>query len=323
MKAIDFVNSKDIREYWEEIGYESSALESAWLIWQGKNQSLNEKHLAWSNLIDSSTDCSIPAGAFDLPQKSLHNFLSRYIEIDEELIKAFYTEGDHAVFSYRMYFDDDGDREWYNEPAMFNTFEEAYEHAKDGGEPPHPNFIEFVKTYIGSEGKQIFVRFNLEKEIVRVDESDYLTDSKDYEIFQEVFRNMSFAFPIPFKKGDIVSTTRGLYTRPSYSGGTYVFENVVTEDNCTFVTGYGVDGNGVAYYHRDHDYMDLVRNVTPLINEDKMLLPISKYLSGEIDLALLLGACKHIFCSNEAKKLNLYMNYTKEEKKLAGVDNES
>ena len=323
MKAIDFVNSKDIREYWTEINYKPTALESAWLIWRGKNQTVKEKHLAWSKLIDSSIDCSIPAGTFDLPQKSLHNFLSRYIEIDEELIKTFYTEGDQAVFSYRMYFDDDGDREWYNEPALFNTFEEAYEHARDGGDPPHPNFIEFVKTYIGSEGKQIFVRFNLGKEIVRVDESDYLTDCKDYEIFQEVFRNMSFVFPIPFKKGDIVSTTRGLYTRPSYNSGTYVFENIVTEGNCTFVTGYGVDGNGEAYYHRDHDYMDLVRNVTPLINEDKMLLPISKYLSGEIDLALLLGACKHVFCSNEAKKLNLYMNYTKEEKKLAGVDNES
>ena len=156
MKAIDFVNSKDIREYWEKIGYESSALESAWLIWQGKNQTVKEKHLAWSKLIDSSIDCSILAGAFDLPQKSLHNFLSRYIEIDEELIKAFYTEGDHAVFSYRMYFDDDGDRDWYNEPALFNSFEDAYEHARDGGEPPHPNFVEFVKTYIGSEGKQIF-----------------------------------------------------------------------------------------------------------------------------------------------------------------------
>ena len=323
MKINEYVNSKDIRKYWEEICYQPSPLASAWLVWQGKNQTVKEKHNGWHCIVNDTLDCSIPEGVFNLPQPSLHNFLKRYVELEEELIASFYKVDPDAVYSYRMYFDDAGDRDWYNEPAMFNTFEEAYEHARDGGEPPHPNFIEFVKTYIGSEGKQIFVRFNLEKEIVLVDESDYLTDSKDYEIFQEVFRNMSFAFPVPFKKGDIVSTTRGLYTRPSYSGGTYVFENVVTEGNCTFATCYGVDGNGEVYYHRDHDYMDLVRNVTPLINEDKMLLPISKYLSGEIDLALLLGACKHIFCSNEAKKLNLYMNYTKEEKKLAGVSNES
>ena len=323
MKINEYVNSEDIRKYWEEIYYQPSPLASAWLIWQGKNQTVEEKHLAWADLIDSSTDCPIPAGAFDLPQKSLHNFLNRYIEIDEELMKAFYAEGDHAVFSYRMYFDDDGDRGWYNEPALFNTFEEAYEHARDGGEPPHPNFIEFVKTYIGSEGKQIFVRFNLEKEIVRVDERDFLSDSKDYEIFQEVFRNMSFAFPIPFKKGDIVSTTRGLYTRPSYCGGTYVFENVTTEDNCTFATGYGVESDGQVYRHNDYNYMDLELCQSPLINDDKILQPISKYMSGEIDLALLLGACKHIFCSNAAKKLKQYMNYTKEEKKLAGVNNES
>ena len=62
MEVIEFVNSKDIRDYWKEIDYEPSALESCWLIWQGKNQTLNKKHLAWKNLIDSSTDCSIPAG---------------------------------------------------------------------------------------------------------------------------------------------------------------------------------------------------------------------------------------------------------------------
>lgn len=318
MTINEYVNSKEIRHYWDEIGYKPSPLASAWLIWQGKNQMVKEKHNDWYGIVNDTLDCAIPEGAFNLPQPSLHQFLKRYVELEEELIASFYKVETNAVYSYRMYFDDDGDREWYNEPAIFNTFEEAYEHAKDGGEPPHPNFIEFVKTYIGSEGKQIFVRFNLEKEIVRVDESDYLTDSKDYEIFQEVFRNMSFAFPIPFKKGDIVSTTRGLYTRPSYSGGTYVFENVVTEENCTFVTGYGVDGNGVAYYHRDHDYMDLVCNVTPLINEDKMLLPISKYLSGEIDLALLLGACKHIFCSNEGKKFETVYELYKGRKETCG-----
>jgi hypothetical protein len=80
MEVIEFVNSKDIRDYWKEIGYEPSALESCWLIWQGNNQTLNKKHLAWKNLLDSSTDCAVPAGAFDLPQKSLHNFLRRYVD---------------------------------------------------------------------------------------------------------------------------------------------------------------------------------------------------------------------------------------------------
>ena len=96
MEVIEFVNSKDIRDYWKEIGYEPSALESCWLIWQGKNQTLNKKHLAWKNLIDSSTDCSIPAGVFDMPQKSLHNFLRRYIKIDEE----FYNKLESLFDSY-------------------------------------------------------------------------------------------------------------------------------------------------------------------------------------------------------------------------------
>ena len=158
MKIFEYVNSKDVREYWGEIRYNPTALESAWLIWQGKNQVLCEKHASWLSILNDCEDCAVPAGFYDLPQESLRNFLKRYIELENELISAFYREDDNAVFSYRMYFDDDG-REWYNEPALFHSFDDAYEHAIDGGEPPHPNFVEFVKTYIGNEGKKIFVRF--------------------------------------------------------------------------------------------------------------------------------------------------------------------
>ena len=185
MKTIDFVNSKDIREYWEKIGYEPSVLESAWLIWQSKNHTVAEKHEAFREIIDTTEDCDIPAGEYAAPQPPLHEFLKRYISVEDNLISSFYKTEDNAVYSYRMYFDDDVDRDWYNVSSLFRTFNEAYAHFQDDGEPPHPNFVEFIKTYIGAEGKQIFVRFNLKNEIVRVDETNYLMDinEKEFEIF--------------------------------------------------------------------------------------------------------------------------------------------
>ena len=272
MKITEYVNSKDIRIYWEKIGYEPSVLESSWLIWQGKNQTLDEKHSSWLELLDASADCLLPAGDFEIPQDSLHIFLRRYIEIEKELINAFYKNDNNAVFSCRMYFEDDGNCEWYDEPALFYTFEAAYEHAKGDGESPQPNFIEFIKTYIGCEGKRIFVRFNAAKEIVKVDECDYLACKEDYEIFQEVFRNMSFAFPIPFKSGDVVSTVHGLYTRPLCSDGIYVVDKVLTKNGCTVVTGHDVDGNGEICNRNDYDYMNLEYAKSHLVNEDKMLI---------------------------------------------------
>lgn len=305
MKIVDYVNSNDIREYWNEIGYKPNMLESAWLIWQGKNQTQTEKQDDWKSIVNDTLDCAIPEGDFNLPQPSLHKFLKKYMALENELIEAFYKKEANAVYTYRMYFDDDGDREWYNEPAVFDNFDDAYEHAKDGGEPPHPNFVEFVKTYIGKDGKKIFVRFNLEKEIVRVDESNYFTDEKDYEIFQEVFRNMRFEFPIPFKKGDIVKMVRGLYTRPSYCGGTYVLTSMEKT-----VYGFAFDATGTAFHGCIPDYLDLEYDNSMLVNEERALATISKYLKGEVDLVALLNEYHYVLSINAANRIRLLTNRT-------------
>ena len=327
MEIYNFINSKDFQAHWEKINYVPTALESAWLIWQSKNHTLGEKHTAWKSIIDNCEDCAIPAGIHDLPQPSLHDFLKRHMEIEAQLISAFYKEDESAVYSYREYFDDNRCGEWYEENALFRTFDEAYAHAKADGEPPYPNFMEFVKTYIGGDGKQIFLRFNLEKEIVRVDESNYLSDEKDCEIFQEIFRNLWFSFPTPFAKGDIIKTAQGKYTRPSTFADLFALTSMCNESERTpgdgsdmTAHGYFIDRDGVAYHECIHSYMDLEYVKTPLADENKLLLPISKYLKEGIDLALLLGAYRNILCKNEANDVYLSLNYTKEEKELAGME---
>ena len=158
-----------------------------------------------------------------------------------------------------------------------------------------------------------------------MDENYYITDEKDYEIFHEVFENMWFAFPTPFKKGDIVKTVRGRYTRPSCFGGEFVLTSICTDSQSNgdgsdmTAHGYLVDRDGVVYHECIHNYMDLEYIRNELIHEDKVLLPISKYMKGEIDLGLLLGAYRHILCKNEANMVRLSLNYTKEGKELVGI----
>ena len=101
MKINDFVNSHDIREHLEKIGYQPSALEAAWLVWQSKNHTLKEKHAAWLEIIDNTENCAIPAGLHDLSQESLHYFLYRYEQIEISLTSAFFKEDPNAVYSYR------------------------------------------------------------------------------------------------------------------------------------------------------------------------------------------------------------------------------
>ena len=57
MRINEYINSMDIRNYWDEIGYKPSAPEAAWPIWQGKNQILYEKHDPWKELMSEICEC--------------------------------------------------------------------------------------------------------------------------------------------------------------------------------------------------------------------------------------------------------------------------
>ncbi len=52
MDITNFINSKDIREYHREIGYQYNALEAAWLVYQCDSITLEEE---LSKTVPSST----------------------------------------------------------------------------------------------------------------------------------------------------------------------------------------------------------------------------------------------------------------------------
>ena len=54
-----FINSKDIRDYLRSINYQFTPIEAAWLIYYCRELTLQEKHAAWQELIDTMPDCPI------------------------------------------------------------------------------------------------------------------------------------------------------------------------------------------------------------------------------------------------------------------------
>ena len=324
MSIYDFINSPDIREHWEKIGYKPSPLEMAWLIWQSNNHDLLQKHSAYWTLIDNTDDCPIPAGIHCKEYESLHEFLILRQQLEIHLSSVFDKEEPDAVYSYRMYLDDDGDREWHSSSPLFRTFEEAYEHAQSEAIPLSPNFVEFVKTYIGKEEKQIFVRLNHEKRLVRVDENHYLSPD-DHEVYRDVFEGMWFSFPHTFEKGDILRQVDCLYRHPYEPP--FVMTSICTEDECEYCDGsdmtahgYFLERDGHIYHECVHNYMNLERVPPELARRERMLVPISRYLKGEIDLSLLLGAHK-IMCYEELiSETKGMLNYTREGLATAGIE---
>lgn len=324
MSIYDFINSPDIREHWEQISYKPSPLEMAWLIWQDNNHTLSQKHSAYWTLIDNTDDCPIPAGIHCKEYESLHEFLILRQQLEIHLSSVFDKEEPNAVYSYRMYLDDDGDREWHLSGPLFHTFEEAYEHAQSEAIPLSPNFVEFVKTYIGKDEKQIFVRLNHEKRLVRVDENHYLS-LEEHEIYHDVFEGMWFSFPHPFEKGDILRQSDCLYRHPYEPP--FVMTSICTEDereHCDgsdmTAHGYFLERDGHIYHECVHNYMNLERVPPEMARRERMLVPISRYLKGEIDLVLLLGAHK-IMCYEELlSETKGMLNYTQEGFELAGIE---
>ena len=77
MNIYEFVNSRDIREHWQKIGFVPNAIESAWLVYQSNNHTIEEKHEAWRWIIANMPDCEITG--IETPQKSLHEFLKNVL----------------------------------------------------------------------------------------------------------------------------------------------------------------------------------------------------------------------------------------------------
>lgn len=220
MNIYEFVNS-NIREYWEKIGYKpSSPLEMAWLIWQSKNHEIEGKHAAWNWLINNMPDCEVNGKWIEFPQRSLHKFLSRYMEIEDFLILRFFIPEEGAVYTYRALWENDGS-EWCKSNSIFSTFEDAFADATEDNELA-PLFLEFEKKHLGAHGRSIRVRMTPDKQPVFLDEEFMLNSKEESALFYDIFFNLKFDFPTPFKKGDIIHTAKAKYKDPRAWDATFV-----------------------------------------------------------------------------------------------------
>ena len=90
MNFYPFINSCDIRNHLEEKNYQFSTLESAWLVKQSRNTTIDERHSAWNEIIQTMPDCEVRSPNPDAPVlKSIHDMLKKYMEIENDLLKQF------------------------------------------------------------------------------------------------------------------------------------------------------------------------------------------------------------------------------------------
>ena len=201
-----FLNSKDIAEYWHQIGFICTPLQSAYIVWQNHTKTLEEKHTAWREIIGTMPDCPVAIGhrktnmgISESLAGSLHEFLQTYMRLQNKLIEQFYKNGNHAVYLYRILYE--GDEDWSRDSLLYDRAGECFEDiGADEEMLPSIRCIQITKQWIG-KNKAIMLSVKADKTILNLD-ADGL-EEPDMNLLQ-AFEWMWFDFPTPFKRGDIV-----------------------------------------------------------------------------------------------------------------------
>ena len=60
MDAYEFINSKDVRKYLASQNYQFTPVQRAFLVWHSKRHTLEQKHEAWNDIINTLPDCDVP-----------------------------------------------------------------------------------------------------------------------------------------------------------------------------------------------------------------------------------------------------------------------
>lgn len=332
MDILRFINSKDIREYLKTINYEFNSLEAAWLIYQCRNATIEEKHAAWRELIKTTPDCEIPKRMNTVPQKSLHNFLNKYIEIENKILNVFFSDTKNDIYTLE-YFDNDNLR-WISPDIYYKTFDEIFDYYLYLSKEHDENYVfNITKTQIGNH-ENIIVKFSQKKEpILCVDNLYFISDEEFFkyeEALKKVFSGLWFDFPTPFEKGDILCQYDFLGNEISgFCRGPFVMKGITPDDVRDWTRkdgdtsdmnawGYFQDPDGTIYYEVMHNYMDLEYYRGELTGKRRILKALSNFVKGEIDVELMCRAYHYLMC-DEYTKDSIPRGFTDEGLKLAGV----
>lgn len=327
MDLFRFIDSKDIREHLRQIGYSFTAPEAAFLVWQCRSVTLKEKIAAWRTIIETMPDCSLTRRKEE-PIGNCHDFLRRHIASQETLLKEF-PNGKNCVYRYEIHepqrwhwTQDDG---WRGGEEYFNSFDPCLSHClrQLDGDTETDKLRFYRQEWCVSDEKAAirwFLETDREQNPVRVDRcgipgGDELTDTDC------TFSDMWFAFPTPFKRGDLVwdpfcgeaapfvlnylnvwdtqeMLRQGLSPDGVYAG---LVRNADKRVQAYRRTGCVMDMGAYGYGWQDGfgvwnefggwaNYLDLEFYPFDPKGKSRILRPVSEFLKGNCDLELLLNS---------------------------------
>ena len=328
------INSKDIRNHLRTIGYQFSSLETAWLIDQCERLTLAQKHEAWNELISTMPDMPIDFSAFrNREGNNVHDFLKRYMEVDDLRIENF-TKPDNCVYQFSATtVIHTGEIIFCDNDCVFSSFENCLNAAKiqiaDCDDEIKDRFkIKITKKEIDNtacDGNMMELCLNHNFDILAIEHYGTSPSMGDLDTLPS-FEEMWFAFPTPFQKGDIIYDVTQLNPNPmvlEQTDAEYYAKKGSVGNNIGDMSVWGYvqmeEPNSIfydnAWSYMNYEYYPLEQ----IQGEQRILLAVSNFIKGEIDISLCLKAYHQIMLEEMAAKFPLD-EFTDTGLKLAGIE---
>ena len=210
MDIYDFINSRDIQKHLQEINYNISPPESAYIVWQSKRHTIEEKHKAYREIIKQAENCEILLRRGERRKVPLSDYLFEYIAIENELICCFH-DNTNSVYSYEI--------DSRTKGALYPNKEMCIAAMKQGSRNGKGWLIKYLLATKSTDiAKNIKLQTNENGECIFVSEHSFLSENKK-KVF-DAFGNMHFDIPVPFVEWDFIvekygETETPFFYRPS------------------------------------------------------------------------------------------------------------
>lgn len=244
---LKFVNSDTVRNHLQQIRYQPTALEAAWLTWQCETISLEEKCAAWREIIETLPDCPTNSRTMGLKatyRDSTHTFLRAYIAQQEELIGAFYQTDEPTVYYAEYQLLPKGERFW----REYRSIREGFPPLESALQTIPKNEGDIIHITIYKENSKgnflMAARFLPDYRLAFVDArpgSMYAVnmDKDQWALYTGVLYrpnptsiSMKKNFPLPFHSGDFLYNPN--MPERIFCGGVFVLSETESRDACGY-----------------------------------------------------------------------------------------
>lgn len=350
MNIYEYFNSRDIAAHCKNIGHTFTSIETAYLVWHSNHHTLEDKHRAWQEIIETMPDESFRPN-WDFGGHTLRSFLRTYMRLQNSFIESFGATGYIYTYSVLNRYDD----EFQSYDVSFDSFE-ACMHSLKVNELDDDTSNEIAKVKITRHkinSSAVSFRDAQESETIVSDKHlhplDVIPASEvegDMRFLSPSngFYEMWVAIPTPFKRGDVVMDV-DYYDYPSRRHKPFLLDRIPywkkgaldgthCEDEVERLLRLGVDwtdmqecvyfqdDNGEIYWDHAFDYLDLEYYRDEPVGTEKFLCAVGKAMQGEISVEELLRVHSIVLMENYASEMRKYFDGNQELLQLCGVLNE-